>query len=72
MQSDIIMKKEIFMFHLTNNEMIISNTGPSFNFTEKSIFERFSKSENSEGIGLGFAIVKQICDNYAFVIDHIF
>jgi signal transduction histidine kinase len=40
----------------------IANSGPALSFISESIFDRFKKGNNSDGSGLGLAVVKQICD----------
>ena len=53
-------------------KLVISNTGSLLTFSGTDIFERFKKGENNEGLGLGLAIAKQICDNYHFSISYHF
>ncbi|RBQ05474.1 sensor histidine kinase [Pedobacter miscanthi] len=57
--------------HITLNKeaLTISNSGKTVNLQTK-IFDRFSKSVESEGMGLGLAITKQICNLYGFRIDY--
>ncbi|HLX92436.1 MAG TPA: HAMP domain-containing sensor histidine kinase [Puia sp.] len=57
---------------VSQHEIVISNTGPRFEFDDHDIFERFKKTAQSEGVGLGLAIAKQICDNYQFGLDYSF
>ena len=47
------------------NKLTISNTGSS-PLDGSKIFDRFYKSEHSDGSGIGLAIVKQICEQYHF------
>jgi signal transduction histidine kinase len=54
----------------TSNTIDISNTAGNHALDEKSVFNRFQKSNNSEGVGLGLAIVKQICNIYGFRIGY--
>jgi len=49
----------------------ISNTGKGID-TGTRIFDRFSKSPESEGMGLGLAICKQICNLYGFQLDYVY
>jgi signal transduction histidine kinase len=51
-------------------KLTISNTSGPLGFDPSGIFDRFQKSAHSQGIGLGLAIVRQICDNYHFAIDY--
>lgn len=49
--------------------LTISNSGKPGNGQGK-VFDRFSKSADSEGMGLGLAITKQICNLYGFRIHY--
>ena len=51
---------------LNQEKLIISNTGLPLPFNPSQIFDRFTKTGNSEGSGLGLAIVKQICEKYHY------
>ncbi len=57
--------------HIKLNQhcLIMSNSGQPGHLQTK-IFDRFSKSVESEGMGLGLAITKQICNLYGFRIDY--
>ena len=50
--------------------LVISNTGLSLSFHPSQIFDRFTKTVQSEGTGLGLAIVKQICEKYHFQLAY--
>ncbi|SES05427.1 sensor histidine kinase [Pedobacter rhizosphaerae] len=52
---------------LSKDQLIISNTGKNKQI-QQNLFDRFSKSAESEGMGLGLAISKQICQLYGFEI----
>lgn len=54
---------------LQPNFLRISNTGRDVELDGR-LFERFSKSAASEGMGLGLAITKQICSLYGFSISY--
>jgi len=54
---------------LDQQALTISNSGKTHQVQTK-IFDRFSKSVDSEGMGLGLAITKQICNLYGFRIDY--
>jgi signal transduction histidine kinase len=54
---------------LDQQALTISNSGKARQLQTK-IFDRFSKSVDSEGMGLGLAITKQICNLYGFRIDY--
>ncbi len=55
---------------LKDGYFTISNTGKEFQL-QTSVFDRFSKSVQSEGMGLGLAITKQICNLYGFGLEHV-
>lgn len=57
--------------NLSSNQLQISNTGKS-SALETESFERFFKSTDSEGMGLGLSITKQICALYNFKINYSF
>ena len=48
----------------------ISNTGRDMDASSR-MFDRFSKSPESEGMGLGLAISKQICNLYGFQLNYV-
>ncbi|MXV51964.1 sensor histidine kinase [Pedobacter sp. HMF7647] len=54
---------------LNSRQLIISNTGNA-DIDFEQVLKRFSKSNESEGIGLGLTICKQVCDNYGFILDY--
>ncbi|QDW25491.1 HAMP domain-containing histidine kinase [Pedobacter sp. KBS0701] len=54
---------------LTQHSLMISNSGKARQVQTK-IFDRFSKAVDSDGMGLGLAITKQICNLYGFRIDY--
>jgi len=57
------------LIELTKTNLVISNTGKDFNGKDK-LFDRFSKSNESEGMGLGLAITKQVCNLYGYQITY--
>ncbi len=64
---------------LIESELVIQNTGEKCSIDAKKAFERFYKNSTSDGMGLGLAISKQICEasglslRYSFEDDmHIF
>ena len=60
------------VFIQTGNEgLVVSNTGKTA-LDKRKIFDRFYKSDHSEGYGLGLAIVRHICDHYHFDLDYQF
>ncbi|WP_316804235.1 HAMP domain-containing sensor histidine kinase [Pedobacter nototheniae] len=54
---------------LNSKTLVVANTGKSMQQNNR-IFDRFSKSTESEGMGLGLAITKQICNLYGFDIQY--
>lgn len=48
----------------------MSNTGKDTTLDEKVIFQRFYKSSESDGTGLGLTLVKEICDLYGFQLSY--
>jgi two-component system, OmpR family, sensor kinase len=58
---------------LTRQTLVIINTGPEPSIPTVELFHRFKKSnQSSESIGIGLAIVKQICDIHHFDIQYTF
>lgn len=56
---------------LSENKLIIRNTGPVLTAQPHEMFERFKKENlSSESLGLGLSIVKKICDLYHFRIEY--
>jgi len=54
---------------LEQNLLTISNTGKN-SLIQSKTFDRFSKSPESEGMGLGLAITKEICSHYGFSLEY--
>ncbi|WP_194975366.1 sensor histidine kinase [Aquiflexum lacus] len=53
--------------HLDSQQMIIKNSGSSLQNNPSELIERFKKeSDKPESVGLGLAIVNQICKTYQF------
>lgn len=57
---------------LTNEELVVQNTGDEPELNSKKIFTRFHKSSRSEGSGLGLTISKQICESHSFSLEYTF
>lgn len=57
---------------LSSDKLAMINTGPEFPFNSAHIFERFKKSQNSNGTGLGLAVVKQICETSGFSVAYLY
>lgn len=56
---------------LNRSKLVISNTGKPPEVPTEQLFRRFKKgSRNSDSIGIGLAIVKQICDVNHFNIQY--
>lgn len=62
---------EIFL-SLDKNALTIQNTGKPQELDELMIFQRFYKSPESEGSGLGLTLARQICKNYGFTLSYSF
>ena len=57
---------------LRPDRLIIKNTGNCTPLPHEKIFNRFHKSLNSDGSGLGLTISKQICENFNFALKYDF
>jgi len=58
---------------LTNQSLIISNSGKALTFPESDIFKRFIRSDhNKKSLGIGLSIVKRICELYNFTVNYQF
>jgi K+-sensing histidine kinase KdpD len=56
---------------LREKELVLSNTGHESKGDPSEMFSRFRKSDQSaDSIGLGMAIIKQVCDHYGFGIKY--
>src|SRR6185312_8124313 len=56
---------------LSEQTMLVSNTGNEPGENTAIFFERFKKSSStSDSVGLGLAIVKSICHTYGFVVSY--
>ncbi|WP_020567382.1 sensor histidine kinase [Neolewinella persica] len=52
---------------LADDFLVIENTGPPLRQAPELLFERFRKeSKSAESLGLGLAIVREICDKYNY------
>ena len=59
------------MVELTKEGLVIANSGPEPQVPVMELFERFKKGNPSgDSIGIGLAIVRQICDLAHFSIDY--
>ncbi|MCG6188467.1 sensor histidine kinase [Maribellus maritimus] len=54
---------------LTDKSLIIENSGQGFSGNPKLLLQRFSKGKNGN-IGIGLAIVKEICEIYKFKLSY--
>lgn len=53
------------------HQLCLTNTGSPLNASPERLFERFKKESTSpESVGLGLAIVRQICDSYGLRITY--
>ena len=65
--------KGIIEITLSNNHLLISNTGLPLKIDPSELFERFKKDKvSSESLGLGLSIVKKICERYSYGIKYIY
>lgn len=55
---------------LAENSLQMTNSGLPLTFSEQHLFQRFQKSNHSEGTGLGLAVVSQICDTNGIGISY--
>lgn len=55
---------------LSTDQLIFSNTGIAAALDDTRTFERFNKTASSEGMGLGLAISRQICNLYSFKLSY--
>lgn len=51
---------------LDNHTLVIQNTSKADTLDASVIFQRFHKSPESEGSGLGLTLARQICESYGF------
>ena len=54
------------------DHIAIRNNSEGSYLDDKTIFNRFHKASGSDGLGIGLAIVKQICDLYGFSVAYAF
>jgi signal transduction histidine kinase len=55
---------------LSADQLTFSNTGIAAALDDTRTFERFNKTASSEGMGLGLAISRQICNLYGFKLSY--
>lgn len=55
---------------LNSERLVFSNTGIAETLDQTRAFERFNKTNSSEGMGLGLAISRQICNLYHFKLSY--
>jgi signal transduction histidine kinase len=56
---------------LTEEKLVVKNTGPAPSTEPQELFKRFKKSEpNTDSIGLGLSIVKRIATRSGFVVSY--
>lgn len=58
------------LIELSENQLIIANTGQNVLLEEATLFNRFSKTATAKGNGLGLAIVKKIADLHQWKISY--
>lgn len=64
------LKKGYVSIILSPETLIIENSGPLNQLTSNEVFERFKKGKHTNSLGLGLAIVRQICERYGWVISY--
>jgi signal transduction histidine kinase len=57
---------------LNDNKLVFRNSGRPKPLNDQRLFERFQKGKNSEGVGLGLTIAKQICNLYHWELSYSF
>lgn len=58
---------------LNEHKLIIKNTGNPTKIPTEQLFERFQKDNSaSDSMGLGLALVRQICDTYEFKVSYVY
>jgi two-component system, OmpR family, sensor histidine kinase QseC len=65
-------KGGIIVIKLSQQQLVIQNTGVNTPLQNDHIFTRFHKSSGSEGSGLGLTISQQICENLNFTLEYRF
>src|SRR5699024_2035109 len=64
-------KKGFIRIELTDNRLVMANSGKPLEDSPEKMFVRFKKSNQSnESIGLGLSIVKRICEQNAIHIQY--
>ncbi len=57
--------------NLSDRQLLIENTGPANKLSATMVFERFRKESNSgDSLGLGLALVREICDRYHYRVAY--
>lgn len=57
---------------LAGRKLIFQNSGDKNPLREELIFKRFYKGRSSDGIGLGLAVIKNICSKYKYKLAYQF
>ncbi len=66
-------KKGDLIIKTTDNKLEILNSGNSLKHSGSELFKRFTKENvSSDSLGLGLAIVQQICTSYNFNVRYIY
>ena len=56
---------------LRSGQLVVENTGPDNSLRDEQLFERFRKqSSDGNSLGLGLALVREICDRYGFGVRY--
>lgn len=57
---------------LTDKKLVFQNSGNPVPLQQELIFKRFYKGKSSDGIGLGLAVIKNICSKYNYGVGYQF
>jgi signal transduction histidine kinase len=55
---------------LSQNKLVIANTGQQEELKKDTIFQRFNKSADSDGSGLGLTLSREICEASGFSLNY--
>ncbi|CAH1002553.1 hypothetical protein LEM8419_03427 [Neolewinella maritima] len=56
---------------LGDRQLVVENTGPDSNLRGEQVFDRFRKEgTDTDSLGLGLALVREICDRFGFTIRY--
>jgi len=64
--------RNVISVYLLPHEVVIQDSGPGIDeSTQETLFDRFNRgtNRNSDGTGIGLALVRRFCDQYGWTID---